>query len=301
MSESPEITVLEPLSMEEESERLRLERKVERAFYEAGLALQTLRDKRLYRSTHSTFEEYCRERFDYSRSYSSRLIKAVGVVDNIRQNVANWQQNQTIVLPATESQCRHLAKLKQPSVQTRAWIESVKRCDGSNPPAKVIKEVVEEIKPTKKTAAKRIQIEPNSERTQLKIEYLSIDKAQIGQNVRIKAHHALFALKLGVIVQIPNNKSAIVELEDKRRELVDIKDLEVQRIVDSNGSVTTPAEGPNRIPGAGLDWYVRVDEETFKALDTHARENGIPTLGLAVKRLLERVEKLESEDSDRAL
>jgi len=45
------------LSPEEEQLRLQLERKVERAFYEAGCALRELREHRLYRSTHQTFEE----------------------------------------------------------------------------------------------------------------------------------------------------------------------------------------------------------------------------------------------------
>lgn len=49
---------------------------------------------------------------------------------------------------------------------------------------------------------------------------------------RIKKMYPLFPLQSGVIVQIPNNRSAIVELEDKRRELVDIKDLEVQVLVE---------------------------------------------------------------------
>jgi hypothetical protein len=44
---------------------------VERAFFEAGKALAQLRDglgdRRLYRSTHKTFEEYCRDGFGYSR------------------------------------------------------------------------------------------------------------------------------------------------------------------------------------------------------------------------------------------
>jgi hypothetical protein len=281
--------IIEDLTVEEESERLRLERKVEKAFYEAGVALQTLRDRRLYRSTHSTFEEYCRERFDYSRSYSSRLIKAVEVVDNIRQNVANWQQNKTIVLPATESQCRHIAKLKQPSSQARAWIESVNKCDGSNPPTKVIEKVVEEIKPKKPRKSPRTTVAQNNDETRPKTEYKSIDNAQINQNVRVKPYHSLFPLQSGVIVQIPNNRSAIVELENNSRELIDIKDLEIQVLVESNGSVTTTVEVPNRILGAGLDWYVRVDEATFKALDSYAKENGIPTLGLAVQRLLANV------------
>lgn len=57
---------IEQLSEDEEKERHRLESKVERAFYEAGTALRELRDKRLYRSTHKTFEDYCRERFAFT-------------------------------------------------------------------------------------------------------------------------------------------------------------------------------------------------------------------------------------------
>jgi hypothetical protein len=51
------------LTQKEQSDRLFLERKVERAFFEAGKALIELRDRRLYRSTHKTFDEYCLDRF----------------------------------------------------------------------------------------------------------------------------------------------------------------------------------------------------------------------------------------------
>ncbi|QFS52529.1 Benzoyl-CoA reductase/2-hydroxyglutaryl-CoA dehydratase subunit, BcrC/BadD/HgdB [Nostoc sphaeroides CCNUC1] len=45
------------LTEEEQRDRLHLERRVERAFSEAGKALAELRDRRLYRSTYSTFED----------------------------------------------------------------------------------------------------------------------------------------------------------------------------------------------------------------------------------------------------
>ena len=56
---------------------------MERAFFEAGKALTELRDRRLYRSTHPTFEEYCKERFGFERRHPYRLIEAAGVVDNL--------------------------------------------------------------------------------------------------------------------------------------------------------------------------------------------------------------------------
>ena len=63
--------------------RLYLERKVERAFYEAGRALRELRDRRLYRSTHKSFEDYVQDRFGMKRAHSYRLIEAALVVDNL--------------------------------------------------------------------------------------------------------------------------------------------------------------------------------------------------------------------------
>ncbi|MHC5748898.1 MAG: hypothetical protein ACYTXT_45125, partial [Nostoc sp.] len=73
------------LTQEEQSDRLHLERKVERAFFEAGKALTELRDRRLYRSTHKTFEEYCRERFGHSRRQSYLLMDAAVVFDNLME------------------------------------------------------------------------------------------------------------------------------------------------------------------------------------------------------------------------
>jgi hypothetical protein len=71
------------LTEEEQRDRLHLERRVERAFFEAGKALSELRDRRLYRSTHSTFEEYCKDRFGFERRHPYRLIEAAGVIDNL--------------------------------------------------------------------------------------------------------------------------------------------------------------------------------------------------------------------------
>ncbi|WP_306426891.1 hypothetical protein [Nostoc sp. CHAB 5836] len=56
---------VEELSDEEQRDGLHPERRVERAFFEALKALMELRDRRLYRWTHKTFEDYCRERFGY--------------------------------------------------------------------------------------------------------------------------------------------------------------------------------------------------------------------------------------------
>ena len=80
-----EIIQLSELTYDEEKDRLKLERQVERAFYLAGCALRELRDRKLYRSTHETFEKYCQDRFGMQRRHPYRLIDAASVVDNILQ------------------------------------------------------------------------------------------------------------------------------------------------------------------------------------------------------------------------
>ena len=64
-----------PLSIEEIEERNRLENTVQQAFFLAGQALKQLRDRKLYRETHSTFADYVRARFDYSKRAAYYLIR----------------------------------------------------------------------------------------------------------------------------------------------------------------------------------------------------------------------------------
>ena len=70
-------------------------------FVKVGAALSAIRDGRLYRASHGTFEEYCRERWGMSRSYAHRMIESSAVVEMLP--IGNK--------PATESQARPLAKL----------------------------------------------------------------------------------------------------------------------------------------------------------------------------------------------
>ncbi len=121
---SAAVEVLEELTEDEERERHRLELRVERAFYEAGVALRRLRDLRLYRSTHKTFEAYCRERFNYSRDTAYLKIAAATVYDNIEKFLPTIGRQ--IPLPTSERQLRDLAKADfQPEKQAQAWVQGV--------------------------------------------------------------------------------------------------------------------------------------------------------------------------------
>lgn len=148
---------LEKLSKDEENARQRLETKIERAFYEAGAALRELRERRLYRSTHRTFEEYCRDRFDFTRRRINHLIAATTVVENLQVLGTICSQTEKVaklkglqaqsgnVLPTSESQCRPLIDL-EPDEQRSCWQQAVAASNGKVPPARVVKGIVDKLR-----------------------------------------------------------------------------------------------------------------------------------------------------------
>nr|WP_242061213.1 hypothetical protein [Nostoc linckia] len=125
------------LTDQEQSLRLQLERRVERAFLEAGQALMELRDRRLYRSTHRTFEEYCRERFGYSRDAAYLKISATAVYENLQKFLpTNGQQ---IPMPTNERQLRFLAKAElEPAVQANVWQQAVEQAGNKIPSGRIV-------------------------------------------------------------------------------------------------------------------------------------------------------------------
>ena len=141
---------IDPLTIEEEKARFSLERKVERAFYEAGTALRELRDRRLYRSTHVTFEEYCRERFDFTRRRPYQLIEAAQIYDNLIDKCEPIAP----VLPTKEGQVRPLSELNTEE-QPIAWEAAVKQAGGKVPTGRIVNDVVKRMKDIDTPAAGR--------------------------------------------------------------------------------------------------------------------------------------------------
>lgn len=74
-----------------------------KTFIEFGNALSEIRDKQLYRASHGTFEQYCRERWGWTSSRARQLIGAAETVTNVTAIGGN--------APETESQARELAGL----------------------------------------------------------------------------------------------------------------------------------------------------------------------------------------------
>ncbi|MDZ4877643.1 MAG: hypothetical protein CLLPBCKN_007078 [Chroococcidiopsis cubana SAG 39.79] len=139
--EATQADTLIPLNSDEQRDRERLELKVELAFRQAGKALAELKDKRLYRSTHKTFEQYCRDRFDLSSDAVYLKINAAKVYDNIEEFLPTIGRQ--IPMPTRERQLRDIGKAgMEPKEQADVWAESVDEAGGGLPSSSIVNKVI---------------------------------------------------------------------------------------------------------------------------------------------------------------
>jgi len=127
---------MEILNIEERNELERCEIVIKQGletFVEVGTALMTIRNKKLYRFSFLTFEDYCRNRWGMARNYANKMISASEVISNISPLGT--------VVPTTERQARPLTQL-EPEVQREAWSEVVET-HGDNITAAKVDEVVQ--------------------------------------------------------------------------------------------------------------------------------------------------------------
>lgn len=92
-----------------------------KTFVEVGNALAGIRESRLYRTDHATFEAYCRERWGFNDRRASQLISAAALVSTIVET--------GLPAPANEVQARELAKVPEPQ-RADVWRATVERTDG---------------------------------------------------------------------------------------------------------------------------------------------------------------------------
>jgi hypothetical protein len=107
------------------------------AFVGVGVALVTIREKRLYRDHYATFEAYCRERWDSSRTHMNRCIRAAEVNAALAPIGAKLEK---------ESQLRPLAGLKDEEIQA-AYTKAKEAAGDKEITAKVIAEAAAQYRP----------------------------------------------------------------------------------------------------------------------------------------------------------
>ncbi len=139
----------------------RIERNV-RGFVEVGSALAEIREHRLYRGSHTTFDEYLKERWHFGRSYASRLIGAA-------ETVPLLPRGNTDAPVLTEAHIRPLLRFA-PEDRPKVWGDAVKFEDEKVSAARIAKKVEclvrtsrEEPYQTVRREAKRLRSEREAE------------------------------------------------------------------------------------------------------------------------------------------
>jgi hypothetical protein len=152
MITTPDAVALEPISMDESRDLIALESVIERGlktFLQVGKALTTICDRRLYRTEHPTFADYCKAKWKMSDRRARQLMDAAEVTSTIAKSGTT--------VPKSERQARPLATLP-PAQRAEVWQKAVAASPDGQPTAAEVKAAVEKVKP-KATKAKRIRRE----------------------------------------------------------------------------------------------------------------------------------------------
>ena len=104
-------------------------------FYEVGKALDEIREQKLYRESHKSFEAYCRQRWGIARRTADQFIGAARVIENLSAIA--------LKIPTKENQVRPLAGLP-PELQIQIWQEAVESSPNGIPTGAAVKRLVED-------------------------------------------------------------------------------------------------------------------------------------------------------------
>jgi hypothetical protein len=122
--------VFTPLNAEEQELRDLYEQLLKTAFYTAGSALSQLQQLRLYRSTHTSFEEFCQDVFSFSRDYAYLMMAAARVYQNLLDNLPPYEGKPTsgrqLPLPTKQRQLRPIIKARlDEAAQIEVWLSAL--------------------------------------------------------------------------------------------------------------------------------------------------------------------------------
>lgn len=107
-------------------------------FIEVGMALAEIRDKKLYRNTHETFEKFVNDTFSIGIRYAQMLMQGTKTVENLKTRTQ-------VRLPESERQVRPLSEFgNDPDIQAKLWGRAVQKADGGSPSPATVRDVVEE-------------------------------------------------------------------------------------------------------------------------------------------------------------
>lgn len=103
-----------------------------KSFVDVGRALMEIREGKLHRATHSTFEAYCQERWQMTPQHANRLATAAETIDCLEPIGS---------APTNESQVRPLTRLPIDQ-RSAAWREAEQVAPNGKPTAAIVEQVV---------------------------------------------------------------------------------------------------------------------------------------------------------------
>jgi hypothetical protein len=134
--------MLKVLSHPQQNRRAELERIIDEHihnFIRVAAALATIKQERLWASTHDSFELFCKEKFDACKSYGYELAAAGEVVANLIQSGIPDS-----AMPSAVAQVRPLAKL--PADEQAATWEAARAIAPNSPTAAHVSRAAEAVK-----------------------------------------------------------------------------------------------------------------------------------------------------------
>lgn len=149
------MSTLSPITMAESKRLVELEEIIESGvttFIKVGEALAEIRDNRLYKASHATFEDYCQGEWQMSRFNAYNLIKSSAAAVNVDQGKQG---------PMNERQARPLAKLETATQQREAWQEAQEIAGDAPVTAKHVEQAVERVQ-SGAPKAERIHFKPSN-------------------------------------------------------------------------------------------------------------------------------------------
>ena len=140
-------SAFEPLNVQQLQLRSRLIEQVGNAFYISGMALARLKEERLYRNTHLSFDEFCQDIFGFSSDYAYLKIAAAKIYQNLLQCLTPSQEIPTngrqLVLPTRQRQLRPIVKAKlEADAQVEVWQNAIALAEGRIPSSSIVAQAV---------------------------------------------------------------------------------------------------------------------------------------------------------------
>jgi hypothetical protein len=131
----------EALTPIEKTNLVELEATIEKnlkSFYEVGFALMQIRDNKLYRESFTTFEAYCKEKWNMTHRYANQLIASSEVVHNLDE------MGTMVPKDIPERQLRPLTRL-EPTEQWEVYEHAVETAPEGKVTARHIEETIKEV------------------------------------------------------------------------------------------------------------------------------------------------------------